>query len=46
MGRVLDWHLAPQVVIQRVVEVIGETEQHMDTGALNVGVDNGNTVSC
>ena len=46
MGRVLDGHLAPQVVIQRVVEVIGETEQHMDAGALDVSVDNGNAVSC
>ena len=45
MGRVLDGHLAPQVVVQSVLEVVGEAEEHVNAGALDISVDHRNPMA-
>ena len=45
MSGVLDRDLAPEIVVQGVVEIIGESEEDVDTGALDIGIDNSDAMA-
>ena len=45
MSGILDRDLAPEIVVQGVVEIIGEAEEDVDIRALDIGIDNCNAMT-